>query len=44
LVRIEQGLALIEAAQQRPAGLIRERPERYLRVLVDVYDRGGRRA
>jgi hypothetical protein len=41
--RIERDLALLEASQRAAPGSARERPERYLRVLVDVYDRGGRR-
>jgi hypothetical protein len=42
LVQIEQGLAVLEAAEQPTSASSRPRPERYLRVLVDVYERGGR--
>jgi hypothetical protein len=42
LVRIEQGLSALEAAEQPASASARARPERYLRVLVDVYERGGR--
>ncbi len=41
LLRIEEELSSLER-EQRPARAGRERPERYLRLLVDVYDRGGR--
>jgi hypothetical protein len=40
--RIERGLDELEAAGDGPGGMVRRRPERYLRVLVDVYERGGR--
>ncbi len=40
LARIEGEVAALER-RQRPRGEPGERPERYLRVLVDVYDRGG---
>jgi hypothetical protein len=39
--RIERGLNELEASE-RGAGATRRRPERYLRVLIDVYERGGR--
>lgn len=44
LARAEEGLAAIEREQapaRRPSQE-RARPERYLRLLVDVYERGGR--
>lgn len=41
LVRIDENLDSIEAAGQRSPEPARARPERYLRVLVDVYERGG---
>ena len=41
LARIEGELASFENAQ-RPSAASRARPERYQRVLVDVYERGGR--
>jgi len=41
LARLEEGLSALERAQHQPAGAVRDRPERYLRVLVDVYERGG---
>ena len=40
LVRVEESLDAIEAGKPEPIAP-RERPERYLRVLVDVYERGG---
>lgn len=40
--RIERDLAILDASQRTLGHAARERPERYLRVLVDVYDRGGR--
>jgi hypothetical protein len=48
LARLRAGLGRIETEvaglerEHRPRGETRDRPERYLRVLVDVYDRGGR--
>jgi len=46
LVRIEEGLAALERDGAAPAPRARTqrrpRPERYLRLLVDVYERGGR--
>lgn len=39
--RIERGLNELEAGE-RGSPSARPRPERYLRVLVDVYERGGR--
>jgi hypothetical protein len=39
--RIERDLGELEAGDLGPAA-IRQRPDRYLRVLVDVYERGGR--
>lgn len=39
--RIERGLNDLEASERASASA-RRRPERYLRVLVDVYERGGR--
>jgi hypothetical protein len=39
--RIERSLNDLEAGELAPASA-RRRPERYLRVLVDVYERGGR--
>jgi hypothetical protein len=39
--RIERGLNELEASE-RASLAARRRPERYLRVLVDVYERGGR--
>lgn len=39
--RIERGLNDLEAGE-RGSAAVRRRPERYLRVLVDVYERGGR--
>jgi hypothetical protein len=39
--RIERGLNDLEASE-RALTTLRRRPERYLRVLVDVYERGGR--
>lgn len=41
LGRIERGLGELEASELDSAGA-RRRPERYLRVLLDVYERGGR--
>lgn len=41
LTRIEAELAALERSQDR-GGPARERPERYLKVLVGVYERGGR--
>ena len=38
--RIERALNDLEADER--AAAVRRRPERYLRVLVDVYERGGR--
>jgi len=44
LARVEEGLAALEREQAspRPRAQERARPERYLRLLVDVYERGGR--
>lgn len=42
LGRIERDLSVLELGPRSAAASLRERPERYLRVLVDVYDRGGR--
>lgn len=39
--RIELELSELENANHQPGKLQRERPERYLRVLVEVYERGG---
>ncbi|HLH65693.1 MAG TPA: hypothetical protein VKV27_08320 [Solirubrobacteraceae bacterium] len=39
--RIERDLNELEAGE-RGSGAQRRRPERYLRVLIDVYERGGR--
>jgi hypothetical protein len=39
--RIERGLSELEASE-RATATARRRTERYLRVLVDVYERGGR--
>jgi hypothetical protein len=39
--RIERGLNELESSE-RASVAARRRPERYLRVLVDVYERGGR--
>jgi len=41
LVRLEDSLDTIEGSGQASREPARERPERYLRVLVDVYERGG---
>ena len=41
LLRLEDNLDAIEASGRGSPGPARERPERYLRVLVDVYERGG---
>ncbi len=41
LVRLEKHLDALEAAPQHAMDGPRERPERYMRVLVDVYERGG---
>ncbi len=41
LVRVEQSLDALELAGQRSREPDRERPERYLKVLVDVYEHGG---
>lgn len=41
LARLEDGLNALEATEAPLGGRARERPERYLRVLVDVYERGG---
>lgn len=41
LARLDDGLTALER-RHRPAGSTRGRPERYLKVLVDVYERGGR--
>ena len=40
IMRIEQELGKLEEAHQQTA-VRRDRPERYLRVLVEVYERGG---
>jgi hypothetical protein len=40
--RIERALDELEASAEDARVGARERPERYLRLLVDVYDRGGR--
>lgn len=43
LARAEEGLAALEQeAPPRRSAQERARPERYLRLLVDVYERGGR--
>jgi hypothetical protein len=42
VARIERDLGLLDATQRGAGGGGRERPDRYLQVLVDVYDRGGR--
>lgn len=39
--RIERALNELEA-NDRASAMVRRRPERYLRVLLDVYERGGR--
>jgi hypothetical protein len=39
ILRIEQELGELEGAQQ--TAVRRDRPERYLRVLVEVYEHGG---
>lgn len=41
LVRLEESLDALETSPSRSAGPARARPERYLSVLVDVYERGG---
>jgi hypothetical protein len=39
-IRIERALGQLDQARER-AAVLRDRPERYLRVLVEVYERGG---
>lgn len=40
IARIEQALGELDETQRR-SFVLGERPERYLRVLVEVYERGG---
>lgn len=41
LLRLEENVDALELSRQQAPEPDRERPERYLRVLVDVYERGG---
>jgi hypothetical protein len=41
LERIEEAVEQLPREAPRPA-VARERPERYFRVLIDIYERGGR--
>jgi hypothetical protein len=42
IVRIEEDLKALESAFAEGSDPSRRRPDRYLRLLLDVYDRGGR--